>query len=101
MAMAEVTVVPMGTGSPSLSKYVAEVLKLVKESGIKYQLTPMGTILEGDLDEIFSLVRLMHEVPFSNEGIKRVVTTLKIDDRRDKPLTMESKVKAVTSKMGE
>ncbi len=100
MAMAEVTVVPMGTGSPSLSKYVAEVLKLVKESGIKYQLTPMGTILEGDLDEIFSLVRRMHEVPFSEE-IKRVVTTLKIDDRRDKPLTMESKVKAVTSKMGE
>ena len=100
MAMAEVTVVPMGTGSPSLSKYVAEVLKVVKESGIKYQLTPMGTILEGDLDEIFSLVRRMHEVPFSEE-IKRVVTTLKIDDRRDKPLTMESKVKAVTSKMGE
>ena len=98
MAMAEVTVVPMGTGTPSLSAYVAEVLKLVKESGIKYQLTPMGTILEGDLDEIFALVRRMHEVPFSDE-IKRVVTTLKIDDRRDKPLTMESKVEAVTSKM--
>ena len=98
MAMAEVTVVPMGTGSPSLSAYVAEVLKLVKDSGIKYQLTPMGTILEGDLDEIFALVRRMHEVPFSDE-IKRVVTTLKIDDRRDKPLTMESKVKAVTSKI--
>ncbi len=98
MAMAEVTVVPMGTGTPSLSAYVAEVLKLVKESGIKYQLTPMGTILEGDLDEIFALVRRMHEVPFSDE-IKRVVTTLKIDDRRDKPLTMESKVEAVTSKV--
>ncbi len=99
MAMAEVTVVPMGTGSPSLSAYVAEVLKLVKESGVKYQLTPMGTILEGELDEIFSLVRRMHEVPFSDE-VKRVVTTLKIDDRRDKPLTMEGKVRAVTSKIG-
>ena len=98
MAMAEVTVVPMGTESPSLSAYVAEVLTLVKSSGIKYQLTPMGTILEGDLDEIFALVRRMHEVPFSNE-IRRVVTTLKIDDRRDKPLTMEGKVQAVTSKM--
>ncbi len=99
MAMAEVTVVPMGTGSPSLSAYVAEVLKLVKESGVRYQLTPMGTILEGDLEEILNLVSRMHEVPFSHKEVKRVVTTLKIDDRRDKPLTMESKVQAVTSKL--
>ncbi len=99
MAMAEVTVVPMGTGSPSLSAYVAEVLKLVKESGIKYQLTPMGTILEGEIGEILELVSKMHEVPFNHQEVKRVVTTLKIDDRRDKPLTMEGKVEAVTSKL--
>ncbi|RLE00057.1 MAG: thiamine-binding protein, partial [Aquificota bacterium] len=51
MAVAEVTVVPLGTGSPSLSVYVAKALKILEQSGLKYQLTPMGTIIEGDPKE--------------------------------------------------
>lgn len=97
--VAQVTVVPLGTGSTSLSSYVAGVEKvLAKYKSIKTLLTPMATILEGDLDEILRAVREMHETPFLN-GAQRVSTRIGIDDRRDKHLTMEGKVEAVKSKL--
>ncbi|MBO8168801.1 MAG: MTH1187 family thiamine-binding protein [Thermoanaerobacteraceae bacterium] len=99
MAVAEVTVVPIGTASPSISKYVAECHKVLEQAeGIKYQLTPMGTIIEGDVDDILAVVRKMHEVPF-DRGAQRVSTTLKIDERRDKELTMSGKVESVEQKL--
>lgn len=97
MAVVEVSIIPVGTGTPSVSRYVADVLKVLEESNLKYELTAMGTIVEGDLDEILKWIRKMHEVPF-REGAKRVVTTIEIDDRRDKELTIKGKVKAVKNK---
>ncbi|MCU0287372.1 MAG: MTH1187 family thiamine-binding protein [Acidobacteria bacterium] len=95
----EVTVFPLGTGSTSLSSYVAGVEKVLeKYKGIKTMLTPMATILEGDLDEILAAVREMHEAPFL-DGAQRVTTKIDIDDRRDKELTMEGKVETVKSKL--
>jgi len=97
--IAQVTVVPLGTASPSLSAYVAGVEKvLAKYTNIKTLLTPMATILEGDLDEILTAVRQMHETPFIN-GAQRVSTRISIDDRRDKQLSMEGKIKAVKEKL--
>ncbi|MGD2088108.1 MAG: MTH1187 family thiamine-binding protein [Candidatus Aminicenantes bacterium] len=97
--IAQVTVVPLGTATPSLSAYVAGVEKvLAKYTNIKTLLTPMATILEGDLDEILTAVREMHETPFLN-GALRVSTRISIDDRRDKPLSMTGKVKAVKEKL--
>ncbi len=99
MAVIEVTVVPIGTPSSSLSEYVAGCVKLLMDSeGISYQLTPMGTVIEGDLDRVLALTRLMHEHPFE-KGVSRVVTTLRIDDRRDKDLTMKGKVEAVKTRL--
>ncbi|NQT48088.1 MAG: MTH1187 family thiamine-binding protein [Chloroflexi bacterium] len=95
MAIAEVSIVPLGTGSPSVSQYVAEAISVLQEEkDVKYELTSMGTIIEGDLDGIFRVIRRMHETPF-DKGVMRVVTSIKIDDRRDKPLTMQGKVKSV------
>ena len=74
----EVVIVPLGTGSASVSKYVAECHRvLVQAKDLKYQLTPMSTIIEGDLDRIFEVVRQMHEVPFQS-GALRVGTTIRI-----------------------
>ncbi len=99
MAIAEVTIAPLGTGSPSVSRYVAECHKvLAQEKGLKYQLTPMSTIIEGDLDRILEAVRKMHEVPFA-AGAMRVSTSIKIDDRRDKELTMAGKIQSVEEKL--
>ena len=94
-AIAEIAVAPLGTPTTSLSQYVARCLKIVKEApDVSYQLTAMGTIIQGPLERILDLAQKMHEVPFAM-GAKRVLTTIKIDDRRDKPATMENKIKAV------
>jgi uncharacterized protein (TIGR00106 family) len=58
----------------------------------------MSTIIEGDIHDLFEIVEKLHEVPFQH-GIKRVETNIRIDDRRDKKLTMEGKVASVTEKM--
>lgn len=95
MAIAEISVVPLGTKTPSVSKYVARAVKILQqEKDVKYEVTAMGTIVEGDLDKILEVVRKMHEEPFG-EGVARVVTTVKIDDRRDKPQSMQNKVNSL------
>jgi uncharacterized protein (TIGR00106 family) len=97
--IAEVTVVPLGTASPSLSVYVAEVEKVLKNfPDVRSMLTPMSTILEGKTDDVLEAVKAMHEVPF-RLGALRVSTTLRIDDRRDKELTMAGKLAAVKGKL--
>jgi len=96
--IAELHVVPLGTETASLSHYVAACLDILKEAeDITYQLTAMGTIVQGPLDRILELAREMHEVPFTM-GAKRVATTIYIDDRRDKLITIEGKMKAVLGK---
>lgn len=98
MAIVEVAIIPIGTGSTTLSSYVARCITILKEEGIKYELHPMGTIIEGDLDRILTVIRKMHEVPFK-EGASRVITTIEIDDRRDKKATAKGKVESVLSKL--
>ncbi|HUT04593.1 MAG TPA: MTH1187 family thiamine-binding protein [bacterium] len=98
MVVCSVTVVPLGTGSPSLSRFVAKSLRVLNESGLKYQLTPMATVIEGELDEVLAVAGKMHSSLFSDEVV-RVATTIKIDERRDKQLTMDGKVAAVKSKL--
>ncbi|ALC91350.1 hypothetical protein AM500_17255 [Bacillus sp. FJAT-18017] len=102
MAIIDVTVIPVGTGTPSVSEYVAEIHRVLKryEGRVKYQLTPMSTLIEGDLTELLQVVREIHEVPFE-KGLQRVCTNIRIDDRRDKESTMEKKLKAVESRLSE
>ena len=94
--IAEIHVIPLGTTTTSLSRYIAACINVIKQAqDISYQLTAMGTIIQGPLERILELAQRMHEVPFAM-GAKRVVTTINIDDRRDKLATMDSKVKAVS-----
>jgi uncharacterized protein (TIGR00106 family) len=85
---------PVGAGV-SLSAYVKKAIKVVENSGMKYMVTPMGTIMEGDsLDELLEVVKKAHETMF-NAGVVRVVTSVKIDERHDVERTMEEKVRKV------
>ncbi len=99
MAIAEVSIVPLGTKTPSVSEYLARALKALKEEkNIRYELTSMGTIIEGELGDILRAAKNMHQATFG-EGVMRVLTTIKIDDRRDKALTMTGKVESVRKKL--
>ena len=99
MAIAEISVVPLGTKTTSVSQYVARAVKVLEqEKDIKYEMTAMGTIIEGDLDKILAAVKKMHERTFG-EGVVRVVTTIKIDDRRDKAQGMKEKVDSLKKKL--
>jgi uncharacterized protein (TIGR00106 family) len=50
MAVVEVSITPLGTGDPSVSRYVAGCVKIIRESGLNHQLTPMGTIINPHQD---------------------------------------------------
>ncbi len=98
MAVVFLTITPLGTATPSVSRYVAGCERILRDSGLTHELTAMGTIIEGDLDEILAVVRRMHESPF-RDGAVRVSTLVKIDDRRDKDHTIAGKMKSVREKL--
>lgn len=99
MVIAEVSIVPVGTKTPSVSKYIAGAIRVLeKQKKVKYQLTAMGTILEGELNQVLAVVSKMHESAFG-EGAQRVVTRLTMDERRDKDETADYKVQSVMEKL--
>ncbi len=97
MAIAEFTVVPMDKGE-SLSEYIAPVMDLVDKSGLDYRFTPMATIVEGDYDAIMELVGKCHKK--MREVSKRVITTVKVDEREGVSGQISQKVKSVESSLG-
>lgn len=100
MVIAEISVVPVGTVTPSVSQYVVRAVGVLeKRPELNYTLTGMGTIIEGELKDVMDACREMHESVFG-EGVQRVVTTIRIDDRRDRSSSAEGKIQAVSKKMG-
>ena len=100
MAIMEISVIPIGTQSPSVSQFVAECVKIIDQQGLRYEVTSMGTEVEGELEELLNLAAQMHRAPFS-KGAQRVVTTIKIDERRDKELKITGKKQAVLKRLKE
>ncbi|MBC7219167.1 MAG: MTH1187 family thiamine-binding protein [Hadesarchaea archaeon] len=98
MAIMEISIVPVGTGTASVSKYIAAAVKVLESRGVKYQLTAMGTIVEGETGELLRLAQEMQEAVF-RMGVSRIVTKINLDERRDKKMTMETKVESVREKM--
>lgn len=94
MAIAAVSISPVGVGT-SVSRYVAAALAVVHaQSRVRYRLDPMFTTLEGELADIYALVQAMQEAVFA-AGAQRVGTVIKVDDRRDRAVRMEDKVASV------
>jgi uncharacterized protein (TIGR00106 family) len=96
----EISIIPVGAGV-SLSKYIAKAVQVLEgEPEIDYELTSMGTNVVGDLDRLLGVARSMHQAVMDS-GVQRVVTTIKIDDRKDKSVTLSSKLESVRKKLGE
>lgn len=83
MVIAEVSIFPLGTGSPSVSRYVAAAVRELEASGLRCTLGPMGTTVEAETtEEIYAAVARAQAAIF-DLGIGRVYTVLKMDERRD------------------
>ncbi len=93
---AEIGILPIGTSSTSLSKYIAKGIGNLKMiDGIRYQVTPMGTIIESDnIDKIFEASKAVMSAVFSM-GVTRIETILKIDERHDKDNSLEDKLRSI------
>ncbi len=98
MPIATINVIPLGTATPSVGSYVADCVKVLKDAGANFKMNAMGTVIDGDLDDILMLVKKMHLVPFE-KGVQRVVTTVSIDDRRDKKVTSSEKLESLMKRL--
>ena len=97
MILLEFSMSPMDKGE-SLSPYVSRSLEIVSNSGLDYRLTPMGTILEGEFDEVMAVVKKCYEKMSSD--CNRITCSIKIDYRKGQKGRLESKVAAIESKLG-
>jgi uncharacterized protein (TIGR00106 family) len=93
----EFSIVPMGSDAHLAAK-VARILDEVDRSGLPYQLTAMGTLVEGEWDEVMALVKRCHAILKSD--FERVLTTIRIDDKGEKKGLIEGKVAAVEQALG-
>jgi uncharacterized protein (TIGR00106 family) len=94
MAIMEISVTPLGLGHTSVGDYVAELVRYLQQENIPHLLTDMGTLVHGDTSRLLEVARALHELPFIR-GVKRVVTHITIDDRRDKEVLLGGKTTAV------
>ena len=92
MVLLEFSMSPLGKGE-SVSKYVSRSLDIVDKSGIPYRLNPMGTVLEGEWDKVFAVVRKCYER--MKRDCNRVSCSIKVDYRKGHSGRLVSKVTSV------
>jgi uncharacterized protein (TIGR00106 family) len=97
MTVAEFSVTPIGKGA-SVGTYVARCLEIVDRSGVPYRLNAMGTVVEGEFEDLLKLIARCHKAVA--EDCERVSTTIKIDDRKGTSGQLDGKVKAVERRLG-
>ena len=91
MIVADIRIVAVGKGT-SMSQHVKAVHDILDEEGIKYMPGPMSTALEVDsLDDLFDVIEQSNQV-LADRGVQRILTTINIDYRLDKEISMKSKL---------
>ena len=82
MVIADVSVMPLipAVSEEEMYRVVDEVIDYIKDSGLKYEVGAMSTTIEGEYDEVFDLIKILHRIPF-NLGIERVITIVRIDEK--------------------
>ncbi|MEK6619335.1 MAG: MTH1187 family thiamine-binding protein [Nitrospirota bacterium] len=92
MVLLEFSMSPLGKGE-SVGKYVSRSLEIIDKSGVDYRLNPMGTVLEGNWDEVFTVVRKCFER--MRKDCNRISCTIKVDYRKGHSGRLSSKVASV------
>ena len=96
MITCDFAILPVGSEATECKDYVTAAVQSIKDSGLNYQLTGMGTQIEAEtLEELYSAIAAAQEAIFEL-GIGRVYTVIKVDDRRDmENRTLDAKVDTV------
>ncbi|MDH4228902.1 MAG: MTH1187 family thiamine-binding protein [Nitrospirota bacterium] len=97
MVLVEFSMTPLDKGE-SVSEYVARSLDIIDKSGVAYRLTPMGTCLEGEWDEVFGVIRQCFER--MGADCNRITTSIKVDYRKGAAGRLEGKVASVENRLG-
>jgi uncharacterized protein (TIGR00106 family) len=97
LMLAELSIIPVG-GDVHSSPELAKVLKIVDQSGLPYQLTPSGTCIEGEWDEIMPLIRQCHDR--ARKDSSHVVTFIKLEDDEGERRKLTRNVASVEEKIG-
>ncbi|MBM4124137.1 MAG: MTH1187 family thiamine-binding protein [Nitrospira sp.] len=92
MVLLEFSMSPLGKGE-SVGKYVSRSLDIIDKSGVDYRLNPMGTVLEGEWEEVFGVVRKCYER--MKKDCNRISCTIKVDYRKDHKGRLSGKVASV------
>jgi len=93
MIVADFSIVPMGSGT-SAAKYIRAVYDLLRESGVRFVPGPMSTSVETkSFEELFDLIEKANQ-RLKDMGVERIITSVKIDYRLDKEISIESKLRA-------
>jgi len=98
MAVADVRVVPIGREGTRMGDVVARAYRVAQTSGLRHELTPTATVLEGEPGDLLEVARRMHEAVMEG-GAGRVVTTVTLDERRDAPTSMGRMVASVMEEL--
>ena len=98
MVLLDFSMSPLSKGE-SVSKYVARSLKIVDSSGLDYRLHAMGTVLEGEWDQVFDVVKSCYES--MSTDCDRITCTIKVDARKDASGRLSSKIKSVEDNLGQ
>ena len=96
MVLLEFSMSPFGKGE-SLSPYVSRILDVVDKSNVRYKLTPMGTILEGEWNEVMGVVTNCFEE--LEKDCNRISTNIRIDYRKVTASRMQQKIDSLESKL--
>lgn len=96
MVLLEFSMSPLGKGE-SVGTYVSRSLEIIDRSGVEYRLNPMGTVLEGDWDEVFHVVRQCYER--MKEDCNRISCTMKVDYRKGHEGRLRGKVASVEKRL--
>ena len=99
MALMQITLIPLGTATPSVGDLVAEAVQVLRDKGIPHELGDMGTVVEGDLDTLLAMAREMHNLVLAKEGVGRVVTSILVDERKDCQRCLGEKRQAVEDRL--
>lgn len=92
----EFSMTPLGKGE-SVSKFVARSLDIIDRSGLPYRVNPMGTVIEGDWDEVFGVVRKCFER--MKKDCTRISTSIKLDYRKGRGGRITAKVESIEKKL--